>query len=120
MLSACGQRKFSGKFSNGYTGTTISFAVSKDGHWLTDLVFDGYWRCGGSTEKIKAGPEKRIPIRNGEFHSVITDPENGGSSAFRFALDGSVKGGSASGTFRMSIVSLSCDTYLLKWTAVAK
>ncbi len=120
MLSACGQRKFSGKFSNGFTSTTLSFSVSKDGQWLTDLVFDGYWRCGGSTEKIKAGPEKRIPIKNGEFHAVVTDPDSGGSSAFRFAVDGAVKGNLANGTFRMSIVALSCDTHLLKWTAAAK
>lgn len=114
------QKIYKGHFSNGYTGATISFTVSKDGKWLQNITFDGYWRCGGISEKIKAGPDKAIAIKNGEVHTVITEPENGGSSAFRFSLDGTLNGNKASGTFRMNINALSCDTYLLRWSAMAK
>lgn len=119
-LCSCAQRHFAGKFSNGYTGATVSFTVSADGKWLTDLQFNGYWRCSGNTEQITAGPDQTLPIVNGEVKGVIVDPENGGSSAFRFALEGKLGAKAASGTFRMSIAGLSCDTYLLNWTATAK
>lgn len=114
------QKKFSGTFSNGYKGAKITFELSKDGKTIKDLTFNGYWRCGSSTEQITAGPEKSIPVVNGVIKSVITDPENGGASAFRFDIQGAVKGSTAKGTFRMSITGLSCDTYLLNWTAEAK
>src|SRR5699024_10395013 len=111
------QKKFTGTFSNGFTGSKISFTLSKDGQTIKNLTFSGHWRCGSSTEQITVGPEKVVPVKNGVIKSVIVDPENGGASAFRFDVKGNVKGNSASGTFRMSITGLSCDTYLLKWTA---
>ena len=114
------QQKFTGTFSNGYKGSTISFVLSADKKWIKDLTFTGYWRCGGSTENITAGPEKDFPVQNGQVDGVITDPENGGSSAFRFSFKGAIKGRTANGTFRMSITGLSCDTYLLNWTANLK
>ncbi|WP_207425619.1 hypothetical protein [Pedobacter sp. SYSU D00535] len=114
------QKKFNGTFSNGYKGAKISFELSKDGKTIKNLTFNGYWRCGSSTEQITAGPEKPISVANGVIKSVITDPENGGASAFRFDIQGTVKGNTASGTFRMSIAGLSCDTYLLNWTATGK
>jgi hypothetical protein len=121
MLTAFAQKKtFTGTFSNGYKGAKISFELSKDGKKIENLTFNGYWRCGSSTELITAGPEKPIPVVNGKIASVITDPENGGASAFRFDIQGTVKGNTASGTFRMSITGLSCDTYKLNWTAAAK
>ncbi len=119
-LSACGQQQFNGTFSNGYTGAKISFSLSADKKTIKDLTFTGYWRCGGSTEQITAGPEKKIEVKDGVIQAVITEPENGGASAFRFNINGNLKGKSASGTFRMSITGLSCDTYLLKWTARSK
>ena len=111
------QQKFAGSFSNGYKGAKLSFVLSADRKTIRDFTFTGYWRCGGSTESIIAGPEKSLPVKNGEVHAVITDPENGGSSAFRFNINGAIKANTASGTFRMSITGLSCDTYLLNWTA---
>ncbi len=115
--SAYGQQKFAGSFSNGYKGAKLSFVLSADQKTISDFTFTGYWRCGGSTESIIAGPGKSFPVKNGEVHAVITDPENGGSSAFRFNINGTVKSNTASGTFRMNITGLSCDTYLLNWTA---
>lgn len=114
------QKKFTGTFSNGYKGAKISFELSKDGKAIKNLTFTGYWRCGSSTEQITAGPEKSIPVKDGKVQAVIVDPENGGSSAFRFEIDGILNGNTAQGTFRMSITGLSCDTYELNWTASSK
>lgn len=116
-LSLHAQKKYNGTFSNGYTGGKISFVLSKDGKEIKDLTFNGHWRCSGSVEQITAGPEKPIKVNNGLISSVVTEPENGGASAFRFAINGTIKANQASGTFRMSITGLSCDTYELKWTA---
>lgn len=113
------QTKFRGTFSNGYKGAKLSFTLSADGKQIQQFTFDGYWRCGTSTEHITAGPSKNFKVVNGKIQDVIVDPENGGSSAFRFSLDGLVKGKQANGTFRMSITGLSCDTYKLSWTAMA-
>lgn len=113
------QKKFTGTFSNGYKGSKISFTLSADGKQLKDLTFDGHWRCSGSTEQITVGPDKSFAVTNGKVKGVITDPEDGGASAFRFEIDGLIKGKQASGTFRMSITGLSCDTYKLQWTAKA-
>lgn len=118
-LSGYAQKKFSGTFSNGYKGAKLSFTLSADGKQITDFTFDGYWRCGGSTEHIKVGPDKPFEVKNGKVKGVITDPENGGASAFRFDLEGLINGKQANGTFRMSITGLSCDTYKLNWTAKA-
>lgn len=117
---ACGQQQFSGTISNGYKGDKISFKLSADKKTITDLTFSGHWRCSGKMESITVGPDKGIPVKNGEVHAVVLDPETGGSTAWRFALDGMIKGKTASGTFRMSIVNLGCDTYVLKWTANGK
>lgn len=114
------QKKFNGTFSNGYKGAKISFELSKDGKTIKNLAFTGYWRCGSSTEQIIAGPEKNILVKDGKVQALIVDPENGGSSAFRFEIDGILKGDTAQGTFRMSITGLSCDTYKLNWTASSK
>ena len=119
-LSAAAQQKFTGTFSNGYKGSKVSFVLSADKKTISDFTFIGHWRCSGSIESITAGPEKTFPVKGGLIDVVITDPENGGASAFRFAIKGTVKGATASGTFRMSIAGLSCDTYTLNWTAAAK
>lgn len=115
-LVACGQRQFTGIVSNGFKGDNISFTLSADKKFITDLTFSGYWRCSGKMESITVGPDKRIPVKNGEVHAVVLDPETGGSTAWRFAIDAVIKDKTASGTFRMSINNLGCDTYVLKWT----
>lgn len=115
--TARGQQKFTGTFSNGYKGGKLSFVLSADKKTISDFTFSGHWRCSGSVESITAGPEKAFAVKKGVVDAVITDPEGGGASAFRFAIKGAVSGKTASGTFRMSITGLSCDTYLLHWTA---
>ncbi|TCC94417.1 hypothetical protein EZ428_06495 [Pedobacter frigiditerrae] len=118
-FNAFSQKKFVGTFSNGFKGAKLSFTLTADGKQVQSFTFDGYWRCGGSTEHIKAGLEKSFSVVNGKIQGVILDPENGGASAFRFNLEGVVNGKHANGTFRMNITGLSCDTYKLNWTAVA-
>jgi len=120
VSSVHSQQKFSGTFSNGYKGCKLSFDLSADKRSISNFTFTGYWRCAGSTEQITAGPKKSFPVVDGKVDAVITDPEKGGSSAFRFKLNGTVTGKTGSGTFRMSITGLSCDTYELKWTAASK
>ncbi|KMQ70471.1 hypothetical protein ACM44_12225 [Chryseobacterium koreense CCUG 49689] len=114
------QKKFEGTFSNGYKGSKLSFILSADGKEIKDFTFQGYWRCGGSTEMITLGPEKKFPVTNNKINGIIVEPENGGASAIRFQLEGLINGKKASGIYRMSITGLSCDTYELKWTAAAK
>lgn len=111
------QKKFTGTFSNGYKGAKMSFILSSNGKEIKDFTFEGYWRCAGSAELITAGPTKSFPVHQGKIQSIIVEPENGGSSAFRFNINGLINGKQASGTFRMSVTGLSCDTYELNWTA---
>ena len=101
-------------------GATISFVLSADGKKAEDVTFSGYWRCGGKLENTTVGPDKAFPIIHGKIDGVISEPENGGATAFRFELHGVITGKKASGTFRMNINALACDTYKLNWTAAAK
>jgi hypothetical protein len=115
-------KKFSGTFSNGMKGDKISFVLSADGKRVQDVTFQGYWRCSGRLEMITIGPEseKGFPVVNGKVDGVIVEPEDGGSTAFRFELHGIIKGNKASGTYRMNINALGCDSYKLNWTATAQ
>ena len=89
-LSLCAQTKFTGKFTNGYKGSTVSFTLSKDGTTISDFIFNGHWRCGGAIEHITAGPDSKISVKNGVINASITEPENGGASAFKFSIEGTV------------------------------
>ena len=121
-LSGCAQskKKFEGTFSNGMKGAKISFVLSADGKKIEDVTFSGYWRCDGKLENTTVGPDGGFPVTKGKIDGVIVEPEDGGATAFRFEMHGTINGNKASGTFRMNINALSCDTYLLNWTAVAK
>ena len=110
-------RHFAGAFSNGMKGDSIFFDISADGKRLENLTFKGYWRCSGKLEQTEVGPEGNFNNRNGKVKGHVTEPPNGGSTAWRFELDAAIKPTAASGTFRMNINNLGCDTYLLKWTA---
>ena len=112
--------KWRGTVTNGYKGDSIHFVVSPDGKQITELTFKGYWRCSGTLEQTEVGPEQSIPIVNGKADGVIVDPPDGGSTAWRFEFHGTFKENQASGTFRMNISALACDTYQLQWTAVRK
>lgn len=112
-------KHFEGSFSNGMKGDKISFDISADGKKLMNLTFKGYWRCSGRLESMVAGPKGAFDIVNGKVNGHISEPPNGGSTAWRFDLDATIQGTNASGTFRMNINNLGCDTYKLKWTASA-
>ncbi|RAK64666.1 hypothetical protein [Hymenobacter edaphi] len=109
--------RWTGTFSNGMKGAKISFDVSPDGKSLSDLTFQGYWRCAGKLELTTAGPTHRFPIQNGRASGVVVDPPNGGATAWRFEFDGDIGRKAAKGTFRMNINALNCDSYKLEWTA---
>ena len=113
-------KHFEGSFSNGMKGDKISFDISADGKKLTNLTFKGYWRCSGKLESMTAGPKGAYEIVNGKVSGHISEPPNGGSTAWRFDLEADIQGSKASGTFRMNINNLGCDTYKLKWTAESK
>lgn len=113
-------RHFEGVISNGMKGDKISFDISADGKKLENLTFTGYWRCSGKLEQTTTGPDGAFDIVNGKVSGHISEPPNGGSTAWRFDLDATINGNKAEGTFRMNINNLGCDTYKLNWTAIAK
>jgi hypothetical protein len=108
---------FRGAVSNGMKGDSISFVVSGDGKRLEELTFKGYWRCSGKLESILAGPEGSFNIIDGKVDDHISEPPDGGSTAWRFQLKTEINDGRAPGEFRMNINNLGCDTYLLKFEA---
>ncbi len=113
-------KHFEGVISNGMKGDKISFDISADGKKLENLTFTGYWRCAGKLESTTTGPDGAFDIVNGKVSGHISEPPNGGSTAWRFDLDATINGNKAEGTFRMNINNLGCDSYKLNWTAVAK
>jgi len=115
-----GAKYFEGIISNGMKGDKISFEISSDGTKLQNLVFTGYWRCAGKLEQTTAGPEGSFTVVNNKVSGHISEPPNGGSTAWRFDLEAVIEGKKASGTFRMNINNLGCDTYKLSWAAVAR
>jgi hypothetical protein len=110
------EQQWEGVFTNGMKETTISFNVSADGKKITDLTFNGYWRCDGRLTKDILGPEEAFDLKSGVVDGVIVDK----TAYIRYELKGKLTGKTASGTFRMSITGLNCDTYVLKWTAKRK
>lgn len=114
-------KHFKGAISNRMKGDSLSFDLSPDGKKVTNLTFNGYWRCSGKLERQPAaGPEGSFDVVNGKVDGHISDPPNGGSTSWRFDLKASIESNKASGTFRMNINNLGCDTYLLKFEAAAK
>jgi hypothetical protein len=114
-------KHYKGPLEGGFKGDSISFDVSADGKKLYNLTFKGYWRCGGKMERlIAAGPEGSFDIINNTVKDHISEPPNGGSTAWRFDINTTIDNKIAKGTFRMNINNLGCDSYLLKFTAVAK
>ena len=116
-----GPLHFKGALVGGLKRDSIFFDVSANRKKLENLTFKGYWRCSGKLEQLRAvGPEGSFDIVNGVAKGHISDPPDGGSTAWRFDIDATIKGATATGTFRMNINNLGCDTYLLKFTAVQK
>jgi hypothetical protein len=113
-------KNFEGTFSNGMKGAKFTFTLSADGKTMNDITFRGYWRCSGKLDLTTLGPSKGIKVQNGIIDAIVVEPENGGATAMRYELHGTIKGSQASGTFRMNLNALGCDTYKLNWTATAK
>lgn len=108
---------WAGTFSNGMKGAKISFDVAPDGKTVSEVTFQGYWRCSGKLDLTTAGPTHNFAVKNGAFGGVVVDPPAGGATAWRFDVKGTLDQSKASGTFRMNINALGCDSYLLNWTA---
>jgi hypothetical protein len=115
-----GPKHFTGAFSNGMKGDSISFDISADGNKLSNLTFKGYWRCSGKLESVITGPEGAFTITNNKVDDHISEPPNGGATAWRYHLEAAITGNTAKGSFRMNINNLGCDSYKLMWTATAK
>ena len=118
--SSATKKHYEGEISNGMKGDKISFDVSADGKKLENLTFIGYWRCSGKLEQTTAGPEGSYDIVDGKVNGHISEPPGGGSTSWRFDLEAVIDGNKASGSFRMNINNLGCDTYKLNWTATSK
>lgn len=103
-----------GSFSNGMKGATISFDIAGD--QLSNLTFEGYWRCDGKLDLTTLGPEESFTIEGNKVDGVIIEPKDG-PAPFRYELHGNMDGDEASGTFRLSNIPAGCDTYVLNWTA---
>jgi hypothetical protein len=114
------KQMYAGAISNGMKGDSIFFAISADGKKLEDLTFKGYWRCSGRLEQTTVGPDGSFEVKNGVVKGSIVEPPDGGSTAWRFELDANIGAGKATGSFRMNINNLGCDTYKLNFTAIAK
>ena len=111
------KKHFTGAFSNGMKGDSISFDISADGKKLENLTFKGYWRCSGKLESVIAGPDDAFVLVDNKVNDHISEPPDGGSTAWRFDLNAAINGNEASGTFRMNINNLGCNTGTLSWTA---
>ena len=118
VTTEVGIKHFRGALSGGMKGDSIFFEVN--GNKLENLTFKGYWRCDGRlTQERAAGPQGVFTLVNGKVNDHMSEPPDGGASAWRFDLNASIDGKNASGTFRMNINGLGCNTGTLQWTATA-
>lgn len=116
-----GPKHFRGAVSNGMKGDSIFFDLTADGKRVENLLFKGYWRCSGKLELLfGAGPEGSFEVINGKVDNHISEPPDGGSTAWRFDLKATINNNKAVGTFRTNINNLGCDSYLLKFEAFAQ
>lgn len=111
-------KKFRGALTGGYKGDSLFFEISSDGNRVENLAFKGHWRCDGKIESLPiAGPEGSLPIIDGKVDDHISDPPDGGATAWRFDLKAEIKGNKAEGKFRMNINALNCNSGMLSFTA---
>jgi hypothetical protein len=108
---------YEGEFQSGYRDTKISFNVSQDGKQVSDLSFSGNLKCDSSIQQIKITTSKPLALTNGKVDGIVSDPEDGGPTAWHFEIHGFVLKGKATGTFRLHNTNLGCDTHKLKWSA---
>ena len=113
-------KHFRGALTKGMKGDSIFFDVNSEGTKVENLYFKGYWYCDGKLERQNAaGPEGSFTITDNKVDQHISEPPNGGATAWRFDLTATIDGNNASGTFRMNINNLGCNTGMLSWTATA-
>lgn len=110
-------RHFVGSFSNGMKGAKFSFDISEDGQRMENVIYQGYWYCGSKLELTTAGPDGHFTIQGNKVEEFVVEPPDGGSTAWRFDMTADFQGDTASGTFRMNINNLGCNTGMLNWTA---
>jgi hypothetical protein len=111
---------FRAALKGGMKGDSLFFDVSADGKRIENLTFKGYWYCDGKLERENAaGPEGYFTVVDGKVDTHISEPPNGGATAWRFDLKATIDGKKASGTFRMNINALRCNTGTLSWGASA-
>ena len=91
--------------------------VSPDGSRVSDVTFEGHWDCSDGIEMTTSGPSGEFPLSGNRIQITSVEPEGGGATATRFVMDGTVEGGRASGTLRINLNALGCDTRQLSWTA---
>ena len=105
-----------GTVPNDPSNDRISFVVSPDGKQLSELTFDGYWRCGGQLERQVMNPKSSFSIVNGKVSGEALDPPTGGT--WHFELQGDFAGKpAAANNFRMNITGLGCASYQREWAA---
>ncbi len=108
---------WAGEVTGGYTGNRLSFTMGEDGATAGDILFEGHWDCADGIETTTSGPSGTFPIENGRLEITSVDPPDGGATATRFVLAGTFADGRATGTLRVNINALGCDTGELAWSA---
>lgn len=109
--------RWTGEATGGYTGNRISFTVSPDGARMEDVTFEGHWDCEDGIETATLGPTAAFPLTGDSISILSVEPEDGGATAQRFDMQGRFAGGRASGTVRINLNALGCDTRVLSWSA---
>jgi hypothetical protein len=117
--SSAGTRagRWAGEVTGGYTGNRISFTVSADGARMEDITFEGHWDCEDGIETATLGPTAPAPLAGDTIAVLSVEPEDGGATAQRFDMQGRFAEGRASGTLRINLNALGCDTRVLSWSA---
>lgn len=106
-----------GEVTGGYTGNRIAFTLADGGARIADIVFTGHWDCADGIETTTSGPSAAFPVSGGRIAIESAEPPGGGATATRFVMNGQLAGDSASGTLRVNINALGCDTRELSWSA---
>lgn len=108
---------WTGEATGGYQGNRISFTVTPDGARMEDIVFEGHWDCEDGIDMTTLGPTPGFAITGDTIAILSVEPEDGGATAQRFDMQGRFADGRASGTLRINLNALGCDTRLLSWSA---
>lgn len=108
---------WAGTISNGMPGDKISFDVAADGKSVSNILFQGYWRCSGSPQTSSGGPLGFFPLRAGRCRVTLAEPTANDAVATQYAFDGLIGEQTAQGVFRVVRPNGGCDSNTLQWTA---